>query len=216
MLRVDAPGHGASPASGAPPTLQSYADDLHAQLTELAWTPTAVVGFSFGGMIAQALALAYPGDVSALVISACTSRFADESRRAIAARGTTALREGMDALVAPTMERWFSPAFLGTPLSNAVRRRLASNSVEGWMHAWQAIAGVNTHAGLSAIAVPTLCLAGGADRSAPPDVVRTVADQIPGATFRVLEGAPHMFFIEQPHETAAAITAFLSSTPSSM
>jgi 3-oxoadipate enol-lactonase len=164
-------------------------------------------------MIAQTLALEHPADVSALIIAACAPTFSDEMRQAIADRGAAALREGIGAVVAPTMERWFSAGYLAQPASQAARRRLASNSVEGWKHAWQAISGVDTLGRLPSIQVPTLCLAGSDDKSAPPGVVQTIADAIPGARMEILPNAAHMFFIEHPRETATAISAFLTSMP---
>src|SRR6201992_1577749 len=72
VLTVDQRGHGKSMASAPAHSLVDYADDLHALLTKLALTPAAIVGFSFGGMVAQELALKHPQDVSALVV--CASR----------------------------------------------------------------------------------------------------------------------------------------------
>jgi pimeloyl-ACP methyl ester carboxylesterase len=36
-----------------------------------------------------------------------------------------------------------------------------------------------------------------------------IADAVPGAQFRVVAGAPHMLFIEQPEAVAQEIIAFL-------
>ena len=63
-LRVDLRGHGSSPAAAPGTTLADYAEDVHALLSQLKFTPTAVVGLSFGGMITQELGLAHPEDTS--------------------------------------------------------------------------------------------------------------------------------------------------------
>jgi 3-oxoadipate enol-lactonase len=209
ILRVDANGHGGSPPTPGPADLDAYAAEIHATITSLEWVPTAVIGFSFGGMLAQTLALAQPPDVDALVIGACASTFSAEARRAIAARGEKAAAEGMAAVVDATLERWFSRDALGTDAAAAVRRRLLSDNVGAWVRAWRAIAGIDTAPRLGSIAVPTLCIAGGADRSAPPPVVEAIARAIPSARFEVIPRAPHMLFIEQPHEVAALLDDFL-------
>lgn len=211
ILRADMRGHGGSPAKPDEPTLRSYVDDIHQLLTQLDWVPTAVVGFSFGGMLAQTLAITYPDDVNALVITACASTLTEDARRSIADRGVRALREGMSAVVEPTMQRWFSDAFLATPASEVVRKRLQTNDLSGWIRAWHAIACVETAPRLGSIAAPTLCLAAEADRSTPTQVVRNIADAIPGAQFQILADAPHMVFIERPHEVAMIIGGFLAS-----
>src|ERR1044072_552550 len=65
VLRADLRGHGKSPYEPAA-GLADYADDVHALLTELDFAPCAVVGFAFGGMVTQALAVNYPQDLRAL------------------------------------------------------------------------------------------------------------------------------------------------------
>ena len=94
-IRVDLRGHGASPTAPPALALADYAEDVHALLTRLRCAPAAVVGFSFGGMLAQVVALTYPQDVNALVISACPSTLSDEGRAVVAGRGAQAERRGM-------------------------------------------------------------------------------------------------------------------------
>ena len=60
VLSVDLRGHGQSPASPPARSLDDYADDVRALLGALGFAPAAVVGFSFGGIVAQHLALKYP------------------------------------------------------------------------------------------------------------------------------------------------------------
>src|SRR5882724_2276918 len=72
VLRADLRGHGKTPYAPAA-TLEDHADDVHALLGELNFAHCAVAGFAFGGMVTQALAVKYPQDMRALVISSCTS-----------------------------------------------------------------------------------------------------------------------------------------------
>jgi len=209
ILRVDLPGHGHSAALPFTPDLGDYADCVHRLLVERHWTPAHVVGFSFGGMIAQTIAIEHPEDVAALVLCACPSTLSDEVRRLMAQRGSQAEREGMSSVVDATMARWFTEGFRASGQADVVRQRLLTDAVQGWAQAWGAIARLNTAPHLPSIAVPTLCLAGESDLSAPPHVVEEMARQIPHARFAVLPGAPHMLFIEQPQAVATAISAFL-------
>ena len=52
--------------------MADYGDDAAALMDVLGWARAKVVGVSFGGMVAQELALRHPGKVSRLVL-ACTS-----------------------------------------------------------------------------------------------------------------------------------------------
>jgi 3-oxoadipate enol-lactonase len=209
VLRVDARGHGQSPATPPADRLEDYADDLHALLAQREFAPCAVVGFSFGGMIAQTLALRHPQDVSALVPCACPSTLAEQNRAVAAERGATAECGGMEAVLDATLARWFTDAFRAGSGAEPARRRLLADDVGGWAHAWRAMARIDTAPHLHAIRVPTLCIAGEVDKSSPPEVVAAIAMAIPGARFTTIPGAPHMLFIEQPHAVAKAILAFL-------
>ena len=60
------------------------------------------------------------------------------------------------------------------------------------------------------ITVPTLCLVGDQDGSTPPDLVRSMADLIPGAEFVVVENAGHIPCVEQPAQLVARIREFLA------
>jgi 3-oxoadipate enol-lactonase len=208
VLRADLRGHGKSPYAPAA-RLEDYADDVHALLTELSFAPCAVAGFAFGGMVTQALAVKYPQDLRALVISSCTSAQTPESAKAVAARATDARRDGIASLLDVTMQRWLNDDFRLRGGDAATRERLLSTDVRGWADAWHAMATIDTAPRLKDIKVPTLCLVGEFDKSTPPPIMQAIADRIPGSRYTVMPGGPHMLFIEQPDETARAVGAFL-------
>ena len=208
VLRADLRGHGKSPYAPAA-RLEDYADDVHALLTDLDFAPCAVVGFAFGGMVTQALAVKYPQDVRALVISSCTSAQTPESAKAVAARGTDARRDGIASLLDVTMQRWLNDEFRLRGGDAATRERLLSTDVRGWADAWHAMATIDTAPRLKDIKVPTLCLVGEFDKSTPPPIMKAIAERIPGSRYTVVPGGPHMLFIEQPEETARVVGGFL-------
>ena len=209
VLTVDQRGHGKSPAAAAAHSLVDYADDLHALLTRLALTPAAVVGFSFGGMVAQELALKYPQDVSALVICASRASLPAAARDIARDRGDDARARGMGDVLEATLDRWFTPAFRASGKEDAAKTRLLSDDVEGWAQAWYAMAAVDTLPRLGNVRAPALCLAGELDKSSPPEAVKEMAAAIPGARYAELKGAPHMLFLEQPEATARVVADFL-------
>ena len=59
------------------------------------------------------------------------------------------------------------------------------------------------------ISVPTLCVTGEHDGATPPALVRSMADLIPGAEFRVIEGAGHIPCVEEPEELVSLMREFL-------
>ena len=211
VLRVDLRGHGRSPMAPAADGIQAYARDVDALLAATRFGPAVVVGFSFGGMVAQCLATAFPAGVEALVLAACPATFSDEQRTMLVERGEAARRGGMDSVVEATLERWFSDGFRRGPGIAPIRQRLLADSPEAWAQAWRAIAALDVADRLGEIRVPTLCLAAGADRATPPPVVSAIAARIPGSRFVVVLEASHMLFIEEPDTVAAEMRRFLAS-----
>jgi 3-oxoadipate enol-lactonase len=209
VLRIDQRGHGGTPVGPPMRSLEDYADDVHELLHAIDFAPAAVIGFSFGGMIAQTLALRQPADVSALMICACPSTLPPAGREIAAQRGSDARRDGMAAVLEATLDRWFTPQFRADGRADATRAHLLAHDPEGWAQAWDAISGVDTAPRLGEIRVPTLCVAGERDKSSPPEIVKAIADAIPGARYTVMGGAPHMLFMEQPREFARIARDFL-------
>ena len=207
VLRADLRGHGKSPYVPAA-SLEDYADDVHALLTKLSFAPCAVAGFAMGGMIAQALAVKYPQDTSALVLANINHRQTEQSFAALMARAADARRAGLAPMLDATMQRWFNGPFIAKGGDAAVRARLLSNDVRGWCDAFTAMAHVDSAPKLGSIKVPTLCLAGEVDTSTPPAVVKEMADAIPGARYAVLSNGPHMMFVEMPNEVAKVVGGF--------
>ncbi len=208
VLRVDLRGHGKTAYAPAA-SLADYADDVHALLVKLNFAPCAVGGFAMGGMVTQALAVKYPQDVRALMIACCAHAQTPESKKALAARAEGTAQGGMAGIVETTMERWFTDPFIARGADAAVRERLRTDDVRGWVDAYTAMGNIDTAERLKAITVPTLCLAGEVDRSTPPPIVKAIADTIPGARYVMMPKAPHMLFLERPEETASIVGGFL-------
>ncbi|MDB5592648.1 alpha/beta fold hydrolase [Enterovirga sp.] len=209
VLRLDLPGHGGSPLPGPDHTLADYAQDVAECLRDVVPGPAAVLGLSFGGMIAQTLAIHHPGLVAALIPCGCPSEFPAAARAAIAERGAAAERGGMAAVLDATMERWFTPGFMNAPEAARVRQVLLADDPRGWAIGWRAISRLDTSGGLGAVTAPTCCIAGSADAAVPPDATRRIAGHIPQARFVELPGAPHMMHLEQPRAFSDAVLDFL-------
>jgi 3-oxoadipate enol-lactonase len=212
VLRVDLRGYGRS--TGLPPatSMDDYVADVHRLLVEIDFAPAAVVGLSFGGMIAQVLAVTHPEDVDALVPCACPSTFSPEGREVMRQRAAEAERGGMEVVLEATLARWFTAEFRASGGAELARRRLLTDDVASWAANWRAIAGLDIAPRLHEICAPTLCIAGEADVASPAEVVAAIAERIPDARYTVMAGAPHMLFIEQPEAFAGLVRDFLTAS----
>ena len=211
VMCMDLRGHGRSALMPLADGLADYADDVQATLVQADFAPCAVIGFSFGGMVAQALTLRHTAAVTALVPCACPCTLTEAARRVAVARAQDAEQGGMAAVLEATLERWFTPAFRDSGRDAAARERLLSDDPRGWGQGWRAIARIDTLPLLPTLRMPALCIAGELDKSSPPLAVRTIASAIPGAGFKVIAGAPHMLFIEQPQAVARVVMSFLDA-----
>ena len=174
-----------------------------------------VFGVSMGGMIAQELALGWPDRVERLVLG-CThasTRAAVRPRREVSlafALETDDWGERMRVL-APFA---FAPGVDPRLLAGFIEKK--SRDVQpDWGYRGQ-IAAVLAHDALDRLAwidAPTLVLTGDQDAVIPPENSHVLGERILGARLAVIADAGHLFFIERPEETLAALEPFLAIAP---
>lgn len=211
VLRLDFRGHGESAVAPPPYTLVGFANDVHEFLRAVKIRAVHAIGLSLGGMVAQELALRHPADVRSLVLANTLCTLPAQARQAMRARGEAAKQGGIAAVIEPTVERWFTPGFLSSPLVARCREGLLANDVGAWAATWHAIADLETLPRLGEIHVPTLVTTGDADVSTPVPAAQLIADHIDGATLRVMPGAPHMAPYERPDLFNPLVLEFLRS-----
>jgi pimeloyl-ACP methyl ester carboxylesterase len=214
-LALDFPGYGGS-AGLQPVSLASMVDAVVALLRIHAQRRVALVGHSMGGMVAQELLATQPDvPVHALVLACTSPAFGspqgDWQARFVADRlapldaGLGMI--GMAERLVPTMVSTQAVAE-AQPRAMAVMARVPEATYRA---ALTSIVAFDRRAALPAIAVPTLCLAGEHDKTAPPEVMQRMAGKIPGARYQCLNGAGHIANVEQPDAFNAALVSFLKA-----
>lgn len=209
ILLYDKRGHGLSDAPPGPYTIDDHTDDLLALLDHFGVAEVAVVGVSVGGMIAQRLAVSAPERVKALVL--CSTAAKIGTTESWAARVDAIRGGGIASIADAILVNWFTPDFRNDRTADYAgwRNMLARMPVEGYIGTCAALRDADLGAGAGSIAAPTLCVAGAHDGSTPPDLVRGLADRIPGARFALIESAAHIPSVEQPHVLADLIETHL-------
>ena len=188
--------------------LDALAQDAQELLAALGHTRAHVFGSSFGGRIAQMLALCHPQSVNRLVLGstwALPDRLDQLNPDGVAA--IQALRaqlpDSAEQLAAYFLPQGFlaaNPQHKGLfrqarPLSERSQRRAAA---------------LADHPALapSAIAAPTLVLAGSIDRVVPAQATLDLASRIPAARSVLLEGVGHATVLQEPLRVAQEIRRF--------
>lgn len=207
LLRMDKRGHGLSETG--PADMATYAADVAGLMEAQGLSDALVCGVSVGGMIAQELALARPDLVAGLVLSDTGAKIGDDETWDMR---LDALRtHGLEAMAEAVLERWFSPGFRGSHTAELAgyRAMLTRTPAEGYGTCCAAIRDTDLRERVGGIAVPAICLAGGADLATPPEVVRDLAARLAEAEYREIAGAGHLPCIEAPDAVAEAITDLL-------
>jgi 3-oxoadipate enol-lactonase len=207
VFAYDVRGHGWAAGSPVPFTMADAADDLVGVLDALGLDRAHVVGLSYGGGIAQTAALANPERFESLVLAATT----DYPFEAFEARARSAETDGMEAQVAPSLTRWFTPAALAADGWGVryARECVRRGDPVDWAAAWRSFEGLDVQDRLGTLRVRTLVLAGELDASTPPELMACIAGRVPGADYQVLPGTPHMQTLERPELVARALNEFL-------
>lgn len=211
VVRYDKRGHGLSEATPPPYAMTDHVGDLAALLDALKVKAAVIVGLSVGGVIAQGLAATRPDLVRALVLSNTAHKIG--TAESWNARIDTVTKNGIGAIADNVMKLWFTPAFRDPANAEFVgcRNMLVRTPLDGYVGTCAALRDADLTESTRALKVPTLCLVGDQDGSTPPDLVRSTAELIHGAEFRVIAGAGHIPCIEQPDAMTDLIRQFLNS-----
>jgi 3-oxoadipate enol-lactonase len=216
ILAYDTRGHGESMAPAGAYTLEQLADDLHALLRHLAIDTTHFVGLSMGGMIGQTFALKYPGVFLSLTLADTTSRYPADAAGVWKERIHTVETRGMQPLVQPTLERWFTEGFRKAhpEVVQRIAVLIAGTPAAGYAGCSHAIPKIDLTARLKEIDCPILVICGDKDPGTPPAMAREIHDNAPGSKLVLIPDAAHLSNLEKPAEFNRALEAFLSSQPS--
>jgi len=214
IVAVDLPGHGASAPRARINSIDEYAHALAELLANEAIEDVSIVGLSLGGMIAQAFGLHYPQRVRSLVLSNTSARTPAEMKDVWARRKDDAFTHGMQAQVAPTIERWFTPQFRQkAPLHvERIASLIRETSCEGYVAAIEAIRGLDLLDRLGTLDMPALVVGGRQDTAVTVQVVEAIAERLPNGGKLVLDDAAHIANIEQPIVFTESVGRFLRDT----
>lgn len=199
--------------------------DLLSLLEQFAAGQVDVLGFSYGGLLAQRLALAAPHRIRRLILASTT----------IVPVPADAYQDWPEARQhrAHAAEAWADPTLEGPALTRAATIAAAPASLwhhellpayrhrleevrftAEWLRPLQAgtlpsALITNAPSRLAALAIPTLILHGRYDMTFPAVLAQQAAEAISTASTVILDQAGHMAHIDQPGAWLAAVSAFL-------
>jgi pimeloyl-ACP methyl ester carboxylesterase len=213
LVMFDFPGTGESSMPRFPPNMASSALFVRRLLGKLGLGKADVLGYSWGGLLAQQLAAQHPGAVGRLVL-ACTGPgvLSVPSRPRVAARMLTPRRYYSPDYLAAIAADTYGGRLRRQPalVAAEVRRRMAHPpTLRGYLFQLASAGTFATIAVAPGIRQPTLILAGDDD-----PIVRTQNQHIlhrllRNSELRILDGQGHLLLLDSPELSGPIISSFL-------
>lgn len=222
VLAFDQRGMGRSGKPDRPCTMADYADDAAGLLDAVGWKRAAVLGYSFGGMVAQELALRHPARVERLVLMSTSAGGAGGSSYPLhelaALPDEQRVRRFLELTDSRRTQQW--QAANPVPWQNLIDDGMAALQLAaddpaqrtGRQRQLAARRQHDTWQRLPDLRIPVSVFAGRHDAIATLEAQRRLAARIPGAVFQEFEGG-HLFFVQDP-TAAPLIVGALAGSPS--
>lgn len=215
-VSLDMRGYGeSSDYEGPLDFIADFSGDVLRTLDHLQVAQAHIVGLSMGGRVARWFYLAHRGRVASLTLA--------NTQPGFDSFGPQATEDFLAARLGP-LQAGHEPADLAHDLARgligvsavagAYDRLVASMSAlhrTSYMKTVRASAEQDRGYDLSAIAVPTLVIAGEEDKLYSPALAASMAGRIEGAQLKVISGAGHLSNMEQPERFNACVLSFLQS-----
>lgn len=205
VIRYDLRGHGSAAGCHVPATFAELALDAVALLDALGVGRAHVVGHSFGGEIAQEVAIDHPDRVAGLVV--VCSRTSPFPPFAAAADAIDA--GGAEAVDRQAMERWFTSEALADegPGVAYARDALARSHPDAMAAAFRLIADFDASSEIASFTGPASWIAAERDLVGTPEEMGAAADLCANGHLEVVPGVGHMLPVEAPALLAASLLA---------
>ncbi len=208
ILRYDTRGHGAN-ANTISNNLKidDLGKDVIAIMDSLSIESAYFCGLSMGGLIGQWLGINHPERFKKIVLSNTGCKIGNNERWN--SRITTITENGMQAIVADMLERWFTDDFHKKfpEKVQKFKKMILANNVEGYASCCEAIRDADFTQQLKTIKVETLIITGYDDPVTNVEAAHFLTSKIPNSQLEILY-AKHLASAEQPEKYAKILIKF--------
>jgi 3-oxoadipate enol-lactonase len=212
VLRYDQRGHGGTDAPAGRYTYATLLDDAIQLMDALSIKKAHFAGLSMGGATAMGLAQKYPDRVDHVIVCDSPCQSTPQSAQGWEERIAVAQSKGIEALVEPTIGRWFPPETVtkNPPFLDKIRAMIRTTPVNGFIGCAAALADHDYATAVATVKHPVLFMTGEKDAATAP--MRKLHEKLTGSRFVELKGAGHISNMERPQEASAAIRDFIAGT----
>ena len=218
VVRINMIGHGHCPGRAGERTLDEFVEQVHEAITHICPDEMPVlVGFSMGGLVAQAYAIARPSRLRALVLMNAVYNRTSEEQKSVRARLENLEEVGIQAVIGAARERWFrdDEAAEYADEIDVMMQWMRDGDLSAKTNAYRVFATADTHTAgkLGQISCPALVMTGEGDRGSPPHMSEAMAAEIPNARLRIFERQQHMMPVLDAEHVNAELRDFFQSLP---
>jgi 3-oxoadipate enol-lactonase len=212
VLRYDQRGHGGSDAPAGRYPFDTLLDDALALMDALEINKAHFAGLSMGGATALGLAERRPDRFERIVVADSPCQSTPQSSQQWEERIAVAQKEGIEALVEPTIARWFPTETVASnaPHLNKIRAMIRATPVNGFIGCAAALAAHDYASAVASVKCPTLFIVGEKD-GATPTAMAKLHEKLPGSRLVTLSGAGHISNMDRPAEFSRALRDFLNA-----
>lgn len=213
LIAFDAPGAGASAPLPRPVRMRRLAGLVAGLLDQLGHERVDVLGYSFGGALAQQFARDQPHRVRSLILAGTLPGLGGVQHPARVVQLLDLAKTRDEAERRVKMARLVGGRSARDPSALAVyeeARRANPPTPRGYRQQMRTISGWSSVRWLHTLRMPTLVLAAEEDPMAPAVNSRIFCRLIPDCRAHVVRGAGHLFLIDQPEEVVGVIDRFLA------
>jgi 3-oxoadipate enol-lactonase len=210
VLRYDQRGHGGTDAPAGRYAYDTLLADALGLLDALSIKKAHFAGLSMGGATALGLAERHPDRFDRIVVCDSPCQSTPQSSQQWEERIAVAQKQGIEALVEPTIGRWFPAETVAKnpPHLDKVRAMIRNTPVNGFIGCAAALADHDYASAAGTVKHPVLFLGGEKDAATAP--MRKLNANVAGSRFVELAGAGHISNMDRPAEFTKAIRDFLS------
>jgi 3-oxoadipate enol-lactonase len=211
VLRYDQRGHGGTDAPAGRYPYDTLLADALGLMDALSIKKAHFAGLSMGGATALGLAERHADRLDHVIVCDSPCQSTPQSSQQWEERIVIAQQKGIDALVEPTIARWFPPETVAKnpPHLDKVRAMIRATPVNGFVGCSAALADHDYASAVATVKRPVLFLVG--EKDAPGPAMRKLNEKLAGSRYVELAGAGHISNMDRPVEFTKAIRDFISA-----
>lgn len=208
-VTFDLLGHGQAPDIEETASLKKFTERLLNLIEKFQPVKPILVGFSLGAMVVKRFVIDNPNLVKGLIITHSVFNRNNEQRKAIEKRLDSVQNNGLNGIIEPAIQRWFTGSFIDSrpPILERVRQTLLENNLSNYQKAYEVFVFGDRELvpSVDTIECPCFIITGENDVNSTPSMAYALSRRIKGSEVKILRGLAHGAPIEAPKKFAKVI-----------